>query len=260
MPRTRPSRSKRAAATLAFALLSASAREARADSEAWLWVENRVPLLRKPKPEAGRIDLRVFGDFRANRRSEGLGVVFGRIGPLFFLTDWLFVGTHGSALGVRTEDGRWQQQFRAELEPNFFFRLGDFAFNDRNRGEYRQREDARDFWFYRNMLRVSYAPLYARWIPYVFDEVLFNATVGEVAENRGSVGLGRMVGASTRVDLGYMVRSRNESKWVHDHVINLYFFFDVPRAAEAGERPAALPGPGAPAPAPKPAAPRRDRP
>lgn len=243
----------------ALAATVTTASPARADAEAWLWVENRVPLARTDKPEFGRVDLRLVGDFRANRRSEGLGTVFTRMGPLFFLSDWMFVATTGSVAALRGPNGEWTHQARAELEPNFFGRIGDFTFNDRNRGEYRVRDDARNFFFYRNMLRISYAPMHARWIPYVFDEVLFNVTTRELSENRASVGLGRMVGGSTRIDLGYIFRSRKETTFVHDHIVNLYFFFDVPAPPPPpGEPPPALPAPGVPNPSP-PSAPSDDR-
>ncbi len=248
---TRPKHLVAAASFCAAAATVTTARTARADAEAWLWVENRVPLARTDRPELGRVDLRVFGDFRANRRSEGLGIVFGRMGPLFFLSDWMFVATTGSVAAIRGPNGQWSHQARAELEPNFFGRIGDFTFNDRNRGEYRVREDAENFFFYRNMLRISYAPVHARWIPYVFDEVLFNVTTREVSENRASVGLGRMVGGSTRIDLGYIFRSRKDPTFVHDHIVNLFFFFDVPPPPPVpGEAPPALPAPGIPNPPP----------
>jgi hypothetical protein len=233
-----------------LALLGAGERTARADGEAWLWVENRVPLARTDRPEAGRVDLRILGDFRWNGRSEGLGTVFARMGPLFFLSDSLSVGTHASWVSSRASTGDWLQQARLELEPNLFGRVGDFTFNDRNRGEYRIRDALPNFFYYRNQLRISYAPEGARWIPFVWDEVLLNATRGDVTENRASLGVGRLIGGSTRVDVGYVLRSRKDPTWTHDHVLNLYFFFDVPRPAPEVTLPASVPDPGPPHAAP----------
>ncbi len=243
---------KRSLAALAGALLVLVATEARADEGAWLWIENRVALNAKPGAEPGRVDLRIFGELQGSRSAKGPENVLLRMGPLFFLTDWLFIGTHGNALSVRAPDGTWRQQAWVDLEPDLFGRLGDFAILDRNRGEYRWRQDARDVWFYRNMLRISYAPERARWIPYIWDEVYLNASQGQFVENRASIGIGRMVGASTRIDVGYVFRSRRESaaaRFDHDHVVTLFFFFDVPRPPPPpGEAPAALPAPGVPAP------------
>lgn len=260
MQRSRPTASRllargpfAVAVAVGAAALAAPA-PARADTEAWLWVENRVPLARTPQPEAGRVDLRLFGDFRFNRRSEGLGVVIARMGPLFHLSEWLFVGTTGSFVSSRSADGAWNQQARLEIEPNFVFRIGDVTVADRNRGEYRIRDGLRDVPVYRNMLRIAYAPSGARWVPYLFDEVLVDVTKPQLFENRASLGLGRVVGGSTRVDLGYMFRSRRDPVFVHDHAVTLFFFFDV---APPERTPAPLPvaAPCEPAPAPSPTTP-----
>jgi hypothetical protein len=41
-----------------------------------------------------------------------------------------------------------------------------------------------------------------------------------------------MLNAHTRVDVGFMVRSRKEDDgWKHDGVLNLYLFLDVPPSA-----------------------------
>lgn len=200
---------------------------ARADGEAWVWVENRIPVVRADVPGYPRVDWRVFADFRMNKRSGGLAQAFFRTGPLVFPTSFMFVGVHGTIYSDRLASGVHDQEARLELEPNFFGRLGDFTFNDRNRGEYRWRESGVR-WRYRNQLRVSYAPIGAKWIPFVWDEVLADLSGLGVNQNRFQVGLGRMLNPTTRLDVGYMIRSREDaSGWAHDHVLNLYLFMDV---------------------------------
>jgi hypothetical protein len=200
---------------------------ARADGEAWVWVENRVPVVRADAPGALRIDWRLFTDLRLNTRSGGLAQSFFRTGPLFYLTRFLFVGVHGTIYADRLPSGAFDQEVRLELEPNLFGRIGDFTFNDRNRGEYRWRESGERF-RYRNQLRASYAPLGARWIPFAWDEVLVDLSGLGLNQNRFEVGLGRMLSPTTRLDVGYMLRSREDTTgWTHDHVLNVSFFFDV---------------------------------
>jgi hypothetical protein len=239
-----------AAALFSFAL----ATPARADGEAWVWIENRIPILRTDAPAAGRIDWRVFTDFRANGRSEGLAQAFLRMGPLFYASSWLFIGTHGVIYSDRLANGTHDQEARIELEPNVFFRVGDFAFNDRNRGEYRWR-DSGERYRYRNQLRISYAPKGALWIPFIWDEALVDLSGSGFNQNRASAGLGRLLTDTIRLDVGYIFRSRKESgDWSHDHVLNLYLYFDVPPKVEpkaATDPPAPpLPVDGAPPPAP----------
>jgi hypothetical protein len=53
-----------------------------------------------------------------------------------------------------------------------------------------------------------------------------------VHQNRLAAGLGFVVAPRTRLDVGYMLRSRAASDaWEHDHVALLYLFVDVPDAA-----------------------------
>jgi len=222
----------------------APASPARADGEAWFWVENRLPIVIADKPTFPRLDWRLFVDFRLNQRSGGLAQAFFRTGPLLYVTDFLFVAVHGTIYSDRLPSGVHDQEARLEIEPNFFGRVGDFTFNDRNRLESRWRESGHRF-RYRNQLRVNYAPRDAKWIPFVWDEILVDAAGLGLNQNRLDMGLGRMVNETTRIDVGYMIRSREEaSGWVHDHVFNVYVFFDVPKRA------APPPSPPAPPPAP----------
>lgn len=207
---------------------SAVTTTARADGEAWLWTENRVPILTTSKPEFPRLDWRVITDFRVNQRSGGLHQAFLRTGPAFYPTRWAFFAINGTVCADRLPDGRFDEEARVELEPNFFGRFGDFTFNDRNRLEYRYR-DTEERWRYRNQLRVNYAPSGARWIPFVWDEVLVDLSGLGFNQNRAEVGLARMLTDALRLDVGYMFRSREAAgDWTHDHIVNLYFFFDVP--------------------------------
>jgi len=200
---------------------------ARADGEAWFWIENRIPIVRSDRPGFPRVDWRTLVDMRLNQRSDGLAQAFLRTGPLFFPTSFAFVGIHGTIYSDRLANGEHDQEVRIELEPNFFGRIGNVTFNDRNRGEYRWRESGVR-WRYRNQLRLNYAPVGANWIPFVWDEVLVDLSGLGFNQNRFQVGLGRMLNKSTRLDFGYMVRSRKEpTGWEHDHVLNLYLFFDV---------------------------------
>ena len=83
---------KRAPTLLLGLAALAAAPAARADYETWFWLETRTPIVRAPRPAFPRIDLRTFTDVRLNGRSGGLAQSFLRAGPLFFLTDFLFVG------------------------------------------------------------------------------------------------------------------------------------------------------------------------
>ncbi|HSN96995.1 MAG TPA: DUF2490 domain-containing protein [Candidatus Nanopelagicales bacterium] len=215
-------------ALLSLAVL-ACAPAARADYETWLWVETRTPVVRAERPAFPRVDLRTFTDARLNGRSDGLAQLFLRAGPLFFLTDFLFVGVHGTLYADKLPTGAFDQEARFELEPNLFWRLGDFTFNDRNRFEIRFRESGTRT-RYRNQLRVNHAPKGAKWIPYAWDEVLVDTSGLGLNQNRLQIGLGRMLWPTVRLDVGLMLRSREEpAGWVHDRILNVALFLDVPK-------------------------------
>lgn len=202
--------------------------EARADGEIWIWTENRIPIVRTDTPGFPRLDWRVITDFRFNQRSDGLHQAFFRTGPAFYATDWMFMAVNGVIYGDRQADGRFVQEGRLELEPNLFGRFGDFTFNDRNRFESRWRE-GNNRWRYRNQLRVNYAPKGAKWIPFVWDEILVDLSGNGFNQNRFTIGIARMLSESIRLDVGYMLRSRKEQdSWTNDHILSLYFYFDVP--------------------------------
>lgn len=215
----------RALGMVTVALTVMAPGEAKADGEVWLWSEQRLPLTGSTTA-VPRVSLRVFTDVRLSGRSEGLAQAFLRVGPLVHVTPWLFVGAHGTVYADRLASGQFAQELRAELEPNLFGRVGPFTFNDRNRLEYRYRT-AGERWRYRNQLRVNYAPPGARWIPFVWDELLVDLSGDGVHQNRAEIGLGRMLGDRSRVDVGYLFRSRLESgQWHHDHILNLSVYVE----------------------------------
>ncbi len=212
------------AALLALCLSS----EAHADYETWIWIENRVPLVRADEPSFPRIDLRVYAETRLNGRNGGLHQSFLRLGPLFYWTDFLFVGVHGTIYADRLRTGAFAQEARFELEPNFFGRICDFTWNDRNRLELRFRDETETKFRYRNQLRINYAPKGAKWIPFVWDEVLVDLSGLGLNQNRALIGLSRMLSGQTRLDIGFMLRSREEtSGWIHDRIAFAALFFDV---------------------------------
>jgi Protein of unknown function (DUF2490) len=223
---------KFAAALGIFVALSAWALPGSADEEAWFWVENRVPVIRTEKPGYPRIDIRTFADVRLNNRSNGLAQSFLRVGPLFYLTNFLFVGVHGTIYADRLPTGVFDQETRFEVEPNFFGRLGPFTWNDRNRFEFRYRSEETRY-RYRNQLRINLAPKSWRTIPFVWDEVLVELSGLGLNQNRAEIGIGRQLAPNIRLDAGFMIRSREDATgWHQDGVLNLYLFVDVPSEAK----------------------------
>lgn len=257
---------------LTAALSYAAPSLARADFEAWQQVEMRVPIVSTPTPTFPRLSLRVYGEGREAGRFGGLYDSYLRVGPLFWVAPFLFIGVHGTLEGTRTAGGcaegapatcgTYVFEFRTELEPNFFGRLGPFTFNDRNRLEFRWRESGMRY-RYRNQLRVNLQPPRWRVYPFIMDEVLFDFSDG-FNQNRATAGVAVDIRPGTRLDIGYTFRSRQTpatggqpAAWAHDHIMLLTFVVDLavaPPAPPASTPPApAPPAPTPPAPTPEPA-------
>lgn len=210
---------------LVGALLTAGWPEsAHADEELWLWSEMRLPLASQDEFPV-RTTFRLFNDVRFSRRRDGLQQAFTRVGPLFDLTPWVFVALNATVYADHLADGTFQEERRAEIEPTFHWRIGDFGFLDRNRLEYRWR-DTGDGWRYRNQLRVNYVA-WSTIVPFVWDEVLVQLSDEGFHQNRLQGGIGIVTSKSTRIDVAYMLRSRKEPEgWINDHVGVLYLFYD----------------------------------
>lgn len=198
---------------------------ARADGEVWVWSESRLPLATQEQLGV-RTSLRLVSDARFNGRSGGLDTLFFRAGPLFDLTPWLFLGVHGTAQALQNGEKQFIQEIRGELEPNFYWKIGDFSFNDRNRFELRFR-DVETRYRYRNQLRANYAPAEQPWMLFIWDELLFDLSGYGFNQNRAMLGVGYSISPSTRFEFGYMLRSRKTDEiWDHDHIAAFNVFFD----------------------------------
>jgi|SRR5688572_20433749 len=212
---------------VSLVLVAQLARVGRADAGgAWLWFEYRQPILGLA-PELPRLSLRLVSDTRLSSAVGGLAQQFLRVGPLLDAAPWLFLAVHGTIYADRRPDGTFDQEARLEVEPTFHGKVGRLQIQDRNRLEYRWRESGARV-RYRNQLWLRYGPLAKRYVPFVWDEVLFDARDG-FNENRLSLGLGFMLSATTRLDVGYLLRSRIVAdEWQHDHLLLVYFFVGPP--------------------------------
>jgi hypothetical protein len=225
MPPRRPGPQLRLSLALLGALAASAPGVARADWEVWLPMEVRVPILRAPTPGWGRVDWRIISEGRFSGRTEGLEQLFVRTGPVVYVTPFMFVAAHvtyavdalGGAAPIRME-----QEIRAELEPNFFGRLGPITLASRNRLEYRWRQTFERVRF-RTQLRANLAPRGWVVMPFAQAELLFDLTDTRLDDPatsaatpptpgfnqwRAFAGAGLQLSPNVRLDLGVVLRSR----------------------------------------------------
>ena len=206
--------------------LTSWASPCRSEPEFWNWVEWRVPIVTRAPLTERPVQLRVLSDLRFGPRYPGLGLAFLRSGPVWTLSDWAVLALHGTVIPTQVRPDVWVQEYRLEFEPTFTGRWEDWTWSDRNRLEYRIRPDDRHF-RYRNLFRVNHAPPGASWIPYAWDEVLIEVNADGFAQNRAEVGIGRMLGGPSRLDVGVMARSRQsgDGGWTHDAILHTSWVF-----------------------------------
>ncbi|MFO0558049.1 MAG: DUF2490 domain-containing protein [Polyangiales bacterium] len=245
-----------AAVAVAAAGLTASASASAGDFEVWLPVEIRVPVVQSATPNWPRVDWRMAFEARFAGRYNGAEQIFLRTGPIVYFTPWFFLATHGSLLAdaLSTTAGmptRMEEEVRAELEPNFFGRIGPFTLASRTRFEYRWRQTFQRIRL-RTQLRVNLAPQGWRVMPFVQDELLLDtwdsripadgtlptgvAPTPGLNQNRTMVGVGLQLSGNVRLDVGMLIRARQQpgmTDWAVDLGPWIQVFVDAPKPAAA---------------------------
>lgn len=201
------------------------------DGGLWFWFEYRQPIVGNASTSPPRFSLRILSDTRLFFRAQGLDEQFLRVGGIYDVNRWFWLAVNGTVYVDRQlADLSYQMEARLEVEPHFTARFWRFTLDDRNRLEFRFRTNIQRP-RYRNMLRINYEPMGARWIPFVWNEWLFNLDRG-FDQNRIAVGIARKLNSHVRLDLTYVVRSllQPNNTWVHDQVFLIYLFVGLPPA------------------------------
>ena len=206
----------------------------------WFWFEYRQPIIGWADTPPPRLQLRVVMDSRFFVGTRGLDEQFLRIGLITDVNKWFWFAANSTFYVDRNLDTlAYQFETRLEIEPHFAGRIGPMTFDDRNRLEYRHRQPIEtpsrtlagfDRFRYRNLLRINYEPAGAKWIPFVFNEWLFNLNVG-FDQNRLAGGIARRLSSNVRLDGAYMwraIRPNTTSPWSHDHLLLCYLYVGLP--------------------------------
>ncbi len=199
-----------------------------ADSGVWLSTESRVPIVRTERPALPRLDARVSTETFLMREAEGLAQARFRTGAVLYVASWAFIAGQGAVAASRSAD-RYVQEGQLELEPNLTLSLGDFSLASRTRlihGTAGQQP----WWRAREQLRLSYGASGAKLKPFLSEEVFVELSERQrMNQNRAAVGLGFALNPTTRLDVGYLLRSTERpSGWEQAHVLTVHVALDVP--------------------------------
>jgi len=140
------------------------------------------------------------------------------------LADWLDVGLNFRLVFEKNSAGQWKQENRPHLNATFKGKLNGVSVSNRSRFEYRDREDKKDVWRYRNKLTVK-LPIELTELklkPYIADEIFVDFEGAGVNRNRFYAGLSAPI--SKRLDGGlyYLWQSsKSAGTWKDINVLGI---------------------------------------
>jgi hypothetical protein len=166
-----------------------------------------------------------FGNHGGNLyyQQSDLGFVYSGI------ADWIDIGLNfGLVFEKDDKTDRWHRENRPHVNLTFKWKMWGLSLSDRNRFEYRDRENAKDLWRYRNKFTVKLPWKLTAWKlqPYVADEVFINLDNEHFNRNRFSVGVSAPLGEKLSADIYYMLQSsRKHSDYTDYHILGTAFKF-----------------------------------
>jgi len=146
------------------------------------------------------------------------------------LADWINVGANYRQVFKKDSKGQWMQENRPHLNVTLKGRLFALDLSDRSRFEYRDRENKKDVWRYRNKVTVT-LPLELTEIklqPYFAEEVFTNFDEQDIHENRFYSGVSLKLSEDIKGGVYYLRRStKSGCDWKDANVlgIQLKFYF-----------------------------------
>jgi len=125
------------------------------------------------------------------------------------LADWIDLGVNYRKVFERDSKDKWGQENRPHLNITLRGQLSDFDVSSRSRFEYRDRENKKDLWRYRNKVTVKF-PLELTSLklqPYLADEVFINFDEEDFNGNRLYAGLSLKLSKNIKGEVYYLWQS-----------------------------------------------------
>lgn len=144
-----------------------------------------------------------------------LGVIYSGV------AGWLEAGVSFRHLETKGSSG-WKREERPNLISIVKFKPAGWDFSNRFKFEYRIREDADDFWRYRNNLTVRLPWKFTRLEirPYLSDEFFVDFDSKEINENRLQPGFSLKLAKYLSADIYFMWRRRESGGvWLSQNIV-----------------------------------------
>ena len=145
------------------------------------------------------------------------------------ITDWLDVGLNYRHVFEEKSSG-WKQENRPHLNAAVKWKMGDVSLSNRARFEYRNREDAENYWRYRNKFTIKFPFKLTKlnMQPYIADEIFYDFNEETLNRNRVYAGVGFEIFDNLKAEIYYLLESNERSKdWNDTHALGtkLKFYF-----------------------------------
>ncbi|MCF7908247.1 MAG: DUF2490 domain-containing protein [Candidatus Omnitrophica bacterium] len=136
------------------------------------------------------------------------------------LVSWLDLGVNYRHIH-EDKSSDWKVENRPHLNADLKWKLFDLAFSNRGRLEYRNREDADNYWRYRNKFSIK-APFKLTKLeiqPYIADEIFYDFDVETLNRNRFYGGFGLKIIKNLKGEVYYLWETTEKSdKWNDLHI------------------------------------------
>jgi len=144
------------------------------------------------------------------------------------LADWIELGFNYRQVFQKDGKDKWRQENRPHLNVTLKGKLLGLDLSDRSRFEYRDRENKKDLWRYRNKVTVKF-PLELTSLklqPYLADEVFVNFDEEDFNRNRLYAGLSLKLSKNIEAEV-YYLRQSSESggEWEDINVLGTQLRF-----------------------------------
>ena len=158
-----------------------------------------------------------FGDDAAelSYQHSDLGITY------LGLAQWLDIGLNYRHVFEKKSD-KWKEESRPHLNATVKWKLFDIDFSDRSRFEYRDREDAENYWRYRNKFSLKFPFKFTRFQiqPYLADEIFYDFDAETLNRNRFYSGFEFKITKNLKGDIFYLLqRSESNDKWININVL-----------------------------------------
>jgi len=144
------------------------------------------------------------------------------------IVDWFSINANFKWI-LEKKNKDWKNEYRPNADGIIRVNWQNFTMEDRNRIEYRIREDADDGWRYRNKSSVTFPPLWKKinLRPYIADEVFADFIVGKLNCNRLYVGVKARLIKHLKADVFYLWQaSLSGGDWTNYNVLGVKLKMD----------------------------------